>query len=315
MNGGSLFFVTENGRGKRTNLSEFKIQKRAGKDRLCITIPRDKSRNNAVRGYAFINFVSSEACEKAVTASTVLVAQKTAFVQKAVSKEALQSQRSKERSEALTMGPLMAAYPYLPPFSQLPYSGGVMVNAAGFYDQNRNRNYMPQGFRAPFPSNSKSRGVRGHNNQGRRQGQNAKDRGQRRNNNMGQGGHSHKYPSQIKTTPAQAAREVSSASEPQQVVQAAPAQTAAPVAAPVAAQPEEQEPQTLDDIKQALGEKIYEKVMELFPNDENRWGKLTGMLLESIKTEELKAIIDNSDELNNKIREANKFYEEHVNQQ
>ncbi len=36
--GGSLFFVTENGRGKRTNLSEFKIQKRAGKGVKCYNL-------------------------------------------------------------------------------------------------------------------------------------------------------------------------------------------------------------------------------------------------------------------------------------
>ena len=36
--GGSLFFVTENGRGKRTNLGEFKIQKRAGKGVKCYNL-------------------------------------------------------------------------------------------------------------------------------------------------------------------------------------------------------------------------------------------------------------------------------------
>lgn len=53
--------------------------------------------------------------------------------------------------------------------------------------------------------------------------------------------------------------------------------------------------------------------MNMFDNDETRWGKLTGMLIESIEPAELQRIVDDEQKLDDKIREANKFYEEHVN--
>jgi len=66
-------------------------------------------------------------------------------------------------------------------------------------------------------------------------------------------------------------------------------------------------------LKQRLGEKIYERVMTMYENDEPRWGKLTGMLIESIEPNELQRIVDDEQKLDDKIREANKFYEDHVN--
>jgi len=69
----------------------------------------------------------------------------------------------------------------------------------------------------------------------------------------------------------------------------------------------------IEDTKQKIGEKIYEKIMEMFDDDEARWGKLTGMLIESIELKELNNIISSDKLLTEKILEANKFYNEHVN--
>jgi len=52
--------------------------------------------------------------------------------------------------------------------------------------------------------------------------------------------------------------------------------------------------------------------MDMFEDDEPRWGKLTGMLIESISTDELQNIVEDEERLKAKILEANRFYEEHV---
>ena len=70
--------------------------------------------------------------------------------------------------------------------------------------------------------------------------------------------------------------------------------------------------QRKDSKKQLIGEKIYEKVMSMFENDEKKWGKITGMLLESISFDELEKIIENESSLIKKIKEANEFYETHI---
>lgn len=69
---------------------------------------------------------------------------------------------------------------------------------------------------------------------------------------------------------------------------------------------------SLTDKLQALGEKIYEVSLELFPDDVARCGKITGMLLESIEYDELCGIVSDKDNLISKIFEANRFYAEHI---
>ena len=71
---------------------------------------------------------------------------------------------------------------------------------------------------------------------------------------------------------------------------------------------------SVEDLKQELGTPIYEKVMEMFPGDENEplWGKITGMLVESIDLSELRDIVSDETKLVSKIKEAYKFYREHV---
>lgn len=70
-----------------------------------------------------------------------------------------------------------------------------------------------------------------------------------------------------------------------------------------------------EDIKQRIGEKIYEKTIEMFDNDEQKWGKITGMLIESIELKELNDIISSVKKLTDKILEANKFYETNINRE
>jgi hypothetical protein len=64
--------------------------------------------------------------------------------------------------------------------------------------------------------------------------------------------------------------------------------------------------------RQTIGEHIYSRLTTRFANDEARWGKITGMILESIPHEELLVLYHNSDALDAKITEANNFYEEHT---
>lgn len=64
--------------------------------------------------------------------------------------------------------------------------------------------------------------------------------------------------------------------------------------------------------KQALGEKIYEVCYELFPDDDARCGKITGMMIESIEYNELSEIVSDKESLISKIHEANRFYAEHI---
>lgn len=65
---------------------------------------------------------------------------------------------------------------------------------------------------------------------------------------------------------------------------------------------------------QQLGEQIYEKVMEMFPGDENEpvWGKLTGLLIDAHDISKLKEIVSDEAKLISKIEEAYRFYREHV---
>jgi len=85
-------------------------------------------------------------------------------------------------------------------------------------------------------------------------------------------------------------------------------QPAAPVAQP---QPAAVTP---ENEKQRIGELIYSRIMPMFPGDTNLWGKLTGMLLESIPIEELKTLVADDNALNDKINQAKEYYDQHMEQ-
>ena len=86
----------------------------------------------------------------------------------------------------------------------------------------------------------------------------------------------------------------------------------APVAVPADPQAQEVAESHVDEIKQRLGERIYEGVMDMFEDDEPCWGKFTGMHIESINTDELQNIVEDEERLKAKILEDNRFYEEHI---
>lgn len=87
----------------------------------------------------------------------------------------------------------------------------------------------------------------------------------------------------------------------------------APAAAPaVAAEVAPQQP-PMD--KQAIGEIIYLRLQKMFPGDEQRWGKLTGMIIESIDLPVLQRLVASDAELEAKIREADDFYTSHIQKQ
>lgn len=68
------------------------------------------------------------------------------------------------------------------------------------------------------------------------------------------------------------------------------------------------------EVKQQLGEIIYAQIAQNTTIERDRWGKLTGMLLESIPLPELQAIVQNKDELEKKISQANEYYVAHLQQ-
>jgi len=87
--------------------------------------------------------------------------------------------------------------------------------------------------------------------------------------------------------------------------QAQPAvQQAQPAAAPVNEAAE----------KQRIGEAIYTRIMPMFPGDQNLWGKLTGMLLESIELSVLQSLINDEAGLTEKIKQAKEYYDQHMEQ-
>jgi len=62
--------------------------------------------------------------------------------------------------------------------------------------------------------------------------------------------------------------------------------------------------------KQQIGEQIYTRIMGMFA-EESLWGKLTGMLLESISLAELRELLHNEVALNEKINQAKEYYDKH----
>lgn len=98
-----------------------------------------------------------------------------------------------------------------------------------------------------------------------------------------------------------------------QQVQAVPAAAAAP-AVPLEVAPQQQQ-QPVGDKKQELGEQIYLHLQKMFPEDEARWGKLTGMIIESIDVPVLERLVSDAPALEAKIREADEFYTAHLQKQ
>jgi len=96
---------------------------------------------------------------------------------------------------------------------------------------------------------------------------------------------------------------------------AAPAQQ--PVAQPVVAQTIVSQPVAprapeADNEKQQIGETIYTHIMKMFAQEESLWGKLTGMLLESIPIAELRELLKNTALLEEKITQAKEYYDHHI---
>jgi len=94
-----------------------------------------------------------------------------------------------------------------------------------------------------------------------------------------------------------------------------PPQQQAPVAQPVVPQnvPQPVAPRLEpENEKQQIGETIYTRIMSMFPSEEPLWGKLTGMLLESISIPELRDLLKNTALLEEKITQAKDYYDHHV---
>jgi len=65
-----------------------------------------------------------------------------------------------------------------------------------------------------------------------------------------------------------------------------------------------------EELKQSIGERIYTRVMSLFSGEKDCWGKVTGMILESIDFVDVVGFSDN--ELDAKLIEAKAFYDAHI---
>jgi len=78
---------------------------------------------------------------------------------------------------------------------------------------------------------------------------------------------------------------------------------------PAAARPAEASAENVE--KQQIGEQIYTRIMNMF-QDDSLWGKLTGMLLESIPLPELQSLLNNPAALNEKIQQAKDYYDKHM---
>jgi len=82
-----------------------------------------------------------------------------------------------------------------------------------------------------------------------------------------------------------------------------------PQPVPAAVRPVEAPAETVD--KQQIGEQIYTRIMQMY-EDNSLWGKLTGMLLESIPLPELQTLLANPAALNEKITQAKDYYDKHM---
>jgi len=100
--------------------------------------------------------------------------------------------------------------------------------------------------------------------------------------------------------------------QPVQPVVAPPAQQQPVPQQPVVAQPVAPHLAEADvNEKQQIGETIYTQIMKMFASEEGLWGKLTGMLLESIPIQELRELLKNPNLLQEKITQAKDYYDKH----
>jgi len=285
-----------------------------------VHIPRNKETGNSIRGFAYVTFKSAEDCSKACANIEGVCKGHRLQINLATSKNArkmmelsgagpqgagqmfmlspaqLQMQLQMYYAMASGILPFGMSYSQNPHFNLNDFhqhAGGAPVffgnSQKGFpfnvKHGNGNANRTPRGRN----NNSAGRGARGRNNN------DSKDRRNGPNNQSRGKGMAHE------ATAPKAGEVTSIPSVPAPVPE--PVEVSAPADAETS--PEE--------LKQRLGEKIYERVMTMYENDEPRWGKLTGMLIESIEPNELQRIVDDEQKLDDKIREANKFYEDHVN--
>jgi len=100
--------------------------------------------------------------------------------------------------------------------------------------------------------------------------------------------------------------------QPQMPMQMQPQIQQQPIAPQVAQRPVEvpAAPEVVD--KQQIGEQIYSRIMQMYVDDQNLWGKLTGMLLESIPLPELQSLLANQAQLTEKIHQAKDYYDNHM---
>jgi len=117
-------------------------------------------------------------------------------------------------------------------------------------------------------------------------------------------------PNKAQAQPMQQAPSMQQA-QAQPLQQTQPVQPAAPVQEP---QPQVIRPDENNE-KQQIGEQIYTHIMSMFADQEALWGKLTGMLLESIDLNELREILKNTAALEEKITQAKLYYDEHAQAQ
>jgi len=286
-----------------------------------VHIPRNRDHGNAVRGVAYVTFKNPEDCTKACATLEGYCKGRRLTL-------ALATSRNARRMWDLSgVGSQVAGQMFLPspaqlqmqlqiyyallsntlssynhPFSQFPRpnTSDIYANAGGapVYAPNLQKGYA---------YNQKSHnGTPSRNTRGRNQGFNRNNRGRTNNGNDNKERRGNNNRSNTKNITHEPTGPKSG-----EVTSAAPVPT--PVQEPVEVSAPVETDNSPEDIKQKLGEKIYERVMSMFDNDEPRWGKLTGMLIESIDFVELQRIVDDEQKLDEKIKEANKFYEEHVN--
>jgi len=114
-------------------------------------------------------------------------------------------------------------------------------------------------------------------------------------------------PSAVVAAPVAAAAPVdaTAATAPAATVAATVAAEAAPAA------PIDYSTLSPEELRQTVGEQLFGVVYMQFPNQEQRCGKITGMLLESMEISELIKLLDDQQGLAKKIDEANTVYEAH----
>jgi len=275
------------------------------KEKPNVHIPRNKENGGSVRGFAYVTFKSEESCRKACDAGDVVVKGKRLMVYLAQSRNKRMMAGMQMPFTQGQMGMPFMGFPFMIParfsYGMFPPSSAVM----GFNGGNM---VGTQALHRGYPYDQKQ----GHSNGMNRGGNRNRNNNGNRNNNNGRGRDkpsgrpSQSYSKSHKTAAAEASRKA------EEVTSMPAVPEPAPVAAPAEPEPQEVAESPVDDIKQRLGERIYERVMDMFEDDEPRWGKLTGMLIESISTDELQNIVEDEERLKAKILEANRFYEEHV---